>query len=169
MQCAEMLSKDTGSRQTDSVGDAPCHVCHVYQSGTRTMEYILCSGPPALVLTLCSATTSATHFLPASVILRSGCWENEWTTSSWVDNTGRQKCELWCCEQDITGKPHSIEFCFTRKLNFSKLLHSPFRKVISLWDLKITFILIKCISCTGNQFTLSPTNKKRDQQKDRPS
>ena len=123
----------------------------------------------SLVLTLCSATTSATHFLPASVILRSGCWENEWTTSSWVDNTGRQKCELWCCEQDITGKPHSIEFCFTRKLNFSKLLYSLFRKVISLWDLKITFILIKCISCTGNQFTLSPTNKKRDQQKDRPS
>ena len=52
-----MLSKDTGSRQSDS-GDAPCHVCHVYQSGTRTMEYILFSGPPALVLTLRSHNIS---------------------------------------------------------------------------------------------------------------
>lgn len=32
--------------------------CHVYQSGTRTMEYILCSGPPALVLTLLSHNIS---------------------------------------------------------------------------------------------------------------
>ena len=53
MQCAEMLSKDTGSRQTDSGGDAPCHVCHVYQSGTRTMEYILCSGLPGPDPVLC--------------------------------------------------------------------------------------------------------------------
>ena len=106
---------------------------------------------------------------PWSWDLDAECWENEWTTSSWVDNTGRQKHELWCCEEDIRGETSFNWILLPCKLNFSKNFFSPFRKVISLWDLKITFILIKCISCTGNQFTLSPTNKKRDQQKDRPS
>ena len=159
-----MLSKDTGSRQTDG-GDA-CVTCHVYQSGTRTMEYILCSGPWP-----CSATTPATHFLRVSVILRSGCW----VLRKWMNNIfmgwQHRKTKTWALMLWGTyqGETSFNWILLPTKLNFSKNFFSPFRKVISLWDLKITFILIKCISCTGNQFTLSPTNKKRDQQKDRPS
>ena len=107
-QCAVMLSKDTGSRQTDG-GDA-CVTCHVYQSGTRTMEYILCSGPWP-----CSATTSATHFLRVSVILRSGCW----VLRKWMNNIfmgwQHRKTKTWALMlwgRYQGGKPHSIEFCF---------------------------------------------------------
>ena len=149
---------DTGCWNSDG-GDAWCHVSRV---SIRDKDNGIHPQPPVLVMTQLSHNIgNPGHFLRVSVILRSGCWENEWTTSSWVDNTGRQKYhELSSdAERKISRKPHSIEFCFP--VNWiSQNFFSPVRKVISLWDLKITFILIKCISCTGNQFTLSLTNKK---------
>ena len=145
----------------------PGVTCPVYQSETRTMEYIL---SPRSWSWPSSATTSAT--LGTS----SQC---PWSWDLDAEKMNEQHLHGLTTQEDKNmssdavrkisgGKPHSIEFCFP--VNWiSQNFFSPVRKVISLWDLKITFILIKCISCTGNQFTLSLTNKKGDLQKDRPS
>ena len=120
--CGDVVT-DTGCQQTDG-GDAWCHECPVYQSETRTMEYIL---SPRSWSWPSSATTSATLSTSSQ---RPWSWDldaekmNEQhlyglkhrkTKISWT--------ELWCGEGDI--KETSFNWILLpSKLNFLKLLQS---------------------------------------------